>query len=103
MMFLDASAIIGIIAMEDDAESLVGRLARARSVHTSAIAVLEAATGLARIANCPLADGLAQVDRFLAETGAEIMAIDHGIGRDAIEAFGRYGKGRHPVVLNLAD
>ena len=55
MMFLDASAMIGIIAMEDDGSSLAGRLARSPQVHTSAVAIFEAAVGLARIANAPVA------------------------------------------------
>ncbi len=47
---LDASAITGIIAPEDEAASLAGRLSQARRPQTSAVAIFEAATGLARIA-----------------------------------------------------
>lgn len=102
-MFLDASALIGIIAMEDDAASLAGRLAGARARQTSAVAIFETAAGLARIANAPVADALALVDRFLTEVGATVMAIDHGIGVAAVEAFARFGKGRHPAGLNMGD
>jgi uncharacterized protein with PIN domain len=45
-MFLDASAMIGIIAMEEDGTSLAGRLARAAHIHTSALAIFEAVIGL---------------------------------------------------------
>jgi ribonuclease VapC len=103
MMFVDASAIIGIIAMEDDADSLAGRLAGASSPYTSSVAIFEAAVGLARIANSPVADGLALVDRFVAEIDADVVAIDLTIERVALDAFGRYGKGRHPAGLNLGD
>jgi ribonuclease VapC len=48
-MFVDASAIIAIIAAEDDAVSLAGRLSRSRDRYTSAVAIFEAAAGLARI------------------------------------------------------
>ena len=41
-MFLDASAIIGIIAMEEDAASLAGRLAGAPVRHTSPVAIFAA-------------------------------------------------------------
>ena len=66
-MFLDASAIIAIIALEDDAMDLAERLAQARAVWTSAVAVFEATAGLARIARTPAADALAVVERFLDE------------------------------------
>lgn len=103
MMFLDASAIISIIAMEDDASSLAGRLARAPAALTSAVAMFEAAAGLARIANAPVADALAVVDHFLEEVGARVVAIDETTAHAAVQAFGRFGKGRHPASLNMGD
>lgn len=103
MMFIDASAMIGIIAMEEDAASLAGRLARAHRVRTSAIAIFEAATGLARIANAPLPDALGLVDRFLTEINAIVVPIDKDTAHAAVEVFGRFGKGRHPAALNMGD
>jgi ribonuclease VapC len=102
-MFLDASAIIGIIAMEDDAGSLAGRLSRVRHPQTSAVAIFEAATGLARIANAPVADALALVSRFVKEVNATVVAIDGDTAATAVAAFDRFGKGRHPAGLNMGD
>lgn len=102
-MFLDASAMIGIIAMEEDADSLTGRLAGTGARQTSALAIFEAAAGLARIANIPPIDALALVDRFLTEIDATVMAIDRDTGVAAVEAFGRFGKGRHAAGLNMGD
>jgi ribonuclease VapC len=102
-MFLDASAMIGIIAMETDGTSLAGRLARSPSIYTSPLAIFETATGLARIAKAPVADALALVARFLDEIGAEVVAIDHKTALLAVEAFGRFGKGRHKANLNMGD
>lgn len=102
-MFLDASAMISIIAMEDDAMTLAARLGQARAVQTSAIAVFETAAGLARIANAPVADALAVVDRFLAEVNATIIPIGPATGREALAAFARFGKGRHAAALNMGD
>jgi ribonuclease VapC len=102
-MFLDASAIIGIVAMEDDAASLAVRLAQARRVQVSGLAVFEAAAGLARIANTAPLDALALVERFLDEVDATVVAIDRATGIAAIEAFQRFGKGRHPAGLNMGD
>jgi uncharacterized protein with PIN domain len=58
-VFLNASAMFAIIAMEDDGPSLAGRLGRAPQACTSAIAIFEAAARLARIANAPVRDALA--------------------------------------------
>jgi ribonuclease VapC len=99
MMFLDESAMIGIIAMEEDAASLAG----AHHVHTSSLAKFEAATGLARIANAPPADALGLVDRFLTEISAAIVPIDRSTAFSAVEAFDRFGKGRHRAALNMGD
>ena len=102
-MFLDASAMISIIAMEDDAMTLAARLGQARAVQTSAIALFETAAGLARIANAPVADALAVVDRFLAEVNATVIPIGSATGREALAAFARFGKGRHAARLNMGD
>jgi ribonuclease VapC len=102
-VFLDASAIIAIIAMEDDGPSLAGRLGRASHACTSAIAIFEAAAGLARIANAPVPDALALVERFLSETNATIAIIDRQTAALAVEALARFGKGYHPAGLNMGD
>ncbi len=102
-MFVDASAIVAILAGESDAASLAGRLSRARAARTSATAVAEAAIALARIANAPADDALGLVERFLIETKIKVMPIDLVTARLAIEGFVRFGKGRHPAALNFGD
>jgi ribonuclease VapC len=47
-MFVDASAIIAIIADESDRLSLSARLAQAPEIYVSPVVVYEATTGLAR-------------------------------------------------------
>jgi len=102
-MFLDASVIIGIIAREPDAASLAARLGRATNAYTSSIALYEAVLGLARIGNMPPAQALPIVEQFLGEVNATIIAIDAALGREAIAASGRFGRGRHPAGLNMGD
>ena len=102
-MFLDASAMIAIIAREDDAASLTARLDQADAVFTSPIAVYESVLGLARVSGTSIADATAVLDRFLAEVNATIVPIDASRGREAIAAFARFGKGRHGAALNLGD
>jgi len=102
-MFLDASAMIAIIACESDAASLAARLGQAGTVVTSPIAVYESVLGLARVGNASIADATAVLDRFLDEVNATVASIDASCGRAAIAAFERFGKGRHPAALNLGD
>jgi ribonuclease VapC len=102
-MSVDASAIIAILMGESDAASLAARLGLAAKVYLSPIAIYEAALGLARIGNFAISDAEAILDQFLVEVGAEIVPIDAGIGRLAVTAFARFGKGRHRAGLNLGD
>jgi ribonuclease VapC len=98
-MLVDASAIVAILAAEDDADSRAARLGQAQDVHTSAMAIWEAAAGVARATNMSLDDATHLVDRLLVEANATVRAT----GREALRAYARYGKGRHPAALNMGD
>jgi ribonuclease VapC len=102
-MFLDASAIIAIIARESDGAALAGRLREANEVQTSPIAIYETVLGLARVGSMSIQDAQVVLNRFLEEVRAQIMPIDAEIGRGALSAFERYGRGRHPAALNMGD
>lgn len=102
-MFVDASAIIAIIADEADAGDLSARLARAERVAVSPIALYEATTGLARKRACSIEDAASLVEEFAEATSAKIIDITAAIARDAARAFGRFGRGRHRADLNMGD
>src|SRR4051812_16745684 len=102
-MFIDASAIIAIVAREADGAALAARLGQAVDIRTSPIAVFEAVLGLARIGNIAIAEAQAVVDRFVDEIGAQVVPITEATGRDALSAFDRFGKGRHAAQLNMGD
>jgi ribonuclease VapC len=102
-MFVDASAIIAIIAEEAEARDLAARLARAARVAVSPIALYEATTGLARQRVCSIEDAASLVEEFVEATGARIIDITAAIARDAARAFGRFGRGRHRADLNMGD
>jgi ribonuclease VapC len=102
-VFVDASAIIGIIGDEEDRLSLSARLAQASKVYVSPIVLYEATAGLARKRACPIEQAEELVDLFIEETSAQIIQISAAIGREAIKAFRIYGKGRHKADLNMGD
>lgn len=48
-------------------------------------------------------DGLRLVDELLDSYGIEIREWGEAEGRIAIDAFARFGRGRHPAKLNYGD
>lgn len=102
-MFLDASAIVAIIAREADGAALLARLGQATAVFASPLVVYESALGLARIGNMSIAHAQTLLDRFFGEIDAEVVPITAEHGRLAVAAFERFGKGRHAAALNLGD
>ncbi|MFE0758847.1 type II toxin-antitoxin system VapC family toxin [Inquilinus sp. NPDC058860] len=112
-MFLDASAIVAILARQPDAVSLMARLAAASGkVYVSPISMLEAVLGLAQ-AKTPaggtvIPDRISQAEAAVAELisaiGAKEMVISMDVGRRALEAGRQYGEASgHPAALNIGD
>jgi ribonuclease VapC len=102
-MFLDASAIVAIIVGEAGTVELAGRVGRAVVVRTSPLAIYESVLGVSRAGNMPITTAQILVDRLLDTFRAEIMPITAEVGRSAVSAFERYGRGRHPAALNMGD
>jgi ribonuclease VapC len=102
-MFIDASAIIAIVAREVEHEMLSSKLAGAESRLISPLALYEATMGLARMAAENFDGASRSVAKFLRETNARIVIIDEPVGVAAVEAFVRFGKGRHKAKLNMGD
>jgi ribonuclease VapC len=102
-MFVDASAIIAIIADEPDRLSLSARLAQASEIFVSPIVIYEATTGLARRRACSIEDAENLVGAFIEELRAGMIDISAAIAREALQAFGRFGRARHKADLNMGD
>jgi ribonuclease VapC len=102
-MFVDASAIIAIIAGESDRLSLSARLAQAPEIYVSPVVVYEATTGLARQRACSIEDAEKLVSLFVEEVRAGMIDISAGIAREAARTFGRFGRGKHKANLNMGD
>lgn len=102
-MFVDASAIVAIVACEPGYRPLLDRLRDSPVRLTSGVAVYEAVLAIARLKAIP--PGVAEeiVEDFLDATGVTRVPIADAEARLAITAHARYGKGRHPARLNLGD
>jgi ribonuclease VapC len=102
-MFVDASAICSILLQESDAALLSRRLETGEPKRTSALAVWESVVAIGKKADLPPAEALSVVQRFLADTDIDIVAVPPEAAGLAVEAFERFGKGRHPAGLNFGD
>ncbi len=103
-MFVDASAIIAILARESDADELADALDGARSPITSPVAVFEAALGVCRKRHASVGEARDDVLELLETGGIRTVSINGQEAQAALDAFSRYGKGRgHPAQLNLGD
>lgn len=102
-VFVDASALVAIITGEPDAASLIDRMADDRHLLSSAIAVWETTMAVARKRKCEPAEAFALVELFCHDMGIALTPIGPPESSIAVEAFSRFGKGRHDAKLNMGD
>ena len=102
-MFVDTSAIVAMIMREPEAAHLEERLLDAERRSTSAVAIWEAAVAIARIGKVSPEAAGRDVAAFVDATGMAIVPIGAEEAALALDAHGRFGKGRHPARLNMGD
>ena len=99
MIVVDASALVAIAELEPEARALLAAIARADMAVISRVNAVEA--GMVLLARGRFADPAAfQSWREEVDVGLWSASPDEG---DALSAFWRFGKGRHPARLNLGD
>lgn len=102
-MFIDASALTALLADENDARELLARLTQSNARLTSPLAVWEATIAVARVLDLTIAETADALERYLTLMEIKVVAVPPEAGRIALEAFDRFGKGRHPARLNFGD
>ena len=104
MMVVDASALAAIMLNEPEADHFVAVLDSAiGEIFISPVSLFEAVNAVARVRKCPVSDARASVSAFLQEAGMQVAPATAETGEEAITAFDRFGKGRHPAALNMGD
>jgi ribonuclease VapC len=99
-LILDSSVIVAITLREPGHEELVNKLRSADSLGIGTPSLTEAGMVLAsRLGVEPQA----LLDRFLRDFGVVPVVFGEQHWREALEAFRRFGKGRHPAALNFGD
>jgi ribonuclease VapC len=99
-VILDSSAIVAILLRERDHESLLDRLAAAEAAAVGAPTLTECGIVLsARLG----AQGKTLIARFVQEAALTVIPFTAKHHSAALDAYLRYGKGRHPAGLNFGD
>jgi ribonuclease VapC len=103
-MFIDASAMVAIIAKEPGNETLSRAIDAAAQRLTSPLAIWEAASGISRKVRSAARLELPVIEEFLRQAEITVETVDMEISRVALDAFDRYGRGSgHPAQLNMGD
>ena len=101
--FVDASALISMIAGEADGRTLSERLDTEDTRLCSALSVWETLAGLRRSHDLPLDVARARIRGFLAAADISFVVIGEREFEIAADAYEQFGKGRHPAALNFGD
>lgn len=99
-MVVDSSAVVAIVRGEPEAADFTGILDSEANAIMSAVSLLE--TSMVVMGRRAEADPR-RIALLLASLGIETVEVTVEQAHLAVEAFQRYGKGRHPARLNLAD
>ena len=102
-IFVDASALIAIIAGEPDADALINALEANPQRLCSPISIWETVAGLCHSHTFSGPAARDHVQRFLDLLVFERISIGEPEYLLALDAYAHYGKGRHPAKLNMGD
>jgi len=99
-MVIDTSVIVAILFDEPERNRFTQLFEDAETLLVSAVSRVEAAFVVeGRKGNA----GRERLDRFFRLTDPEIVAVTPEQAEIAVDAFGRFGRGRHPAALNIGD
>jgi ribonuclease VapC len=99
-MVLDSSAVIAVHWKEQGHERLIEKIESAEIVVIGAPTLLETAMVLtARLGG----DARSMLSAFLRRSGTEVVPFTAEHFDEAVGAFLRFGRGRHPAALNFGD
>ncbi|MEW6365976.1 MAG: type II toxin-antitoxin system VapC family toxin [Acidobacteriota bacterium] len=99
-MIVDSSAVVCVLMREPEYERVIKRLVEAEFIGIGAPTLTE--TGIVVLARFPF-DPLGRLSRFMQEFGISVVPFGEAHWQEAVDAYARYGKGRHPAALNFGD
>jgi len=99
-MTLDSSALIAVLFAEPGYLDLVDRILAADDVRVGGPTLVEASLVLSGRRRTP---ACGEVEGLIGELGVTVVPFGEAEWRLAVEAFTRFGRGRHPAALNFGD
>jgi ribonuclease VapC len=99
-MIIDSSAILAVIGKEPGYKRIVHQLAASSGTRIGVPTRLE--TGIVLTARFG-PRGRTVLARFLQENSIQTVAFDDAHADTALEAYSRFGQGRHRAALNFGD
>lgn len=99
-MIADTSAVVAVLLRESRQEELADKLEGAGVVAVGAPTLFE--TGMVMVGAMG-ERGRGLVSLFLESFEVEVIPFGESHWQLAVEAFSRFGKGRHPARLNFGD
>lgn len=98
---VDSSAILAVLLGETDALRIADALVQhAGDLHVGSVTLVEA---LIVLESRKGPDAVEDARTLLSRLSVEVHAVSPDQAERAIEAWRRFGKGRHPANLNLGD
>jgi ribonuclease VapC len=97
---IDTSAVLAILQNEPERDEFVLRIVEAPSAKLSAAGYVE--TGIVLGARYGQA-GVHQLMLFITRAQIEVVPVDEEQAELAVDAYLRFGKGRHKAALNFGD
>ena len=99
-MTLDSSALIAVLFAEPGYLDLVDRMLDADHVRVGAPTLAETSLVLAGRRRSPAAG---EVEELVREMAITVVSFGEAEWRAAVDAFVRFGRGRHRAALNFGD
>lgn len=99
-MTLDSSALVAILLSEHGHLDLVDRILEADEVRIGAPTLVETTLVLSRRRGAP---ARGEVEGLIQELGVTVVPFGEAEWRLAVDAFTKFGRGRHRAALNFGD
>ena len=99
-MVIDTSALVAILQKEPERRMFIEAIEAANSRLMSVATFVEISVVIEARHG---AEGLRDLDHFIARAGIELISVDADQGRLARGAYSHFGKGRHRAGLNYGD
>src|ERR1700735_14051 len=99
-MIIDSSAVLAVVGGQPGDERIVHEIAASTGTRIGAPTQLE--TGIVLMARLG-PRGRTVLARLLQENAIQTVAFDEGHAAVALDAYSRFGKGRHSAALTFGD